>query len=191
MGATHCFDGVEDQIKHDLLELDPISLNERQPFRELRLHRNAVLRDFATGQYDDLKYSFVDLQAILPWGCLLDKGTDPADDLGGSIAFLDDTIERLPDLLQIWRLGAQPAQGGMGIGDCRRDRLHDFMGNRGRQLSHRRDAIDVRELRLRLTQRLRGQHQLVGPFYDTSFELLIEEPDFGLGLLVPGGFYNV
>ena len=73
----------------------------------------------------------------------------------------------------------------------RRDRLVDFMGNRGRQLPHRRDAIDVRELRLRLAQRFRGQHQLAGPFHDTLFELLIESLDFGLGLLEPGGFDNV
>ena len=79
----------------------------------------------------------------------------------------------------------------MSVVDCRGDRLVDFMSDRGRQLPHRGDAIDVRELRLRLTQRFRRQHQLAGPFYDTLFELLIESLDFGLGLLEPGGFDNV
>jgi hypothetical protein len=32
---------------------------------------------------------------------------------------------------------------------------------------------------------------LVGPFYDTSFELLIESREFGLGSLERGGFDNV
>jgi hypothetical protein len=32
---------------------------------------------------------------------------------------------------------------------------------------------------------------LVGPFYDTLFELLIESCDFGLGSLERGGFDNV
>ena len=36
----------------------------------------------------------------------------------------------------------------MGVGDCRRDRLVDFMGNRSRQLPHRRDAVRVRQLHL-------------------------------------------
>ncbi len=112
---------------------------------------------------------------------LLDEGADPADDVAGSFAVLDDIGKRLPGLLQIGWLGAKPAQGGMGIGDCRRDRLVDFMGNRGHQLPHRRDAIDVRELRLRLAQRFRGQHQLAGSFHDTLFELLIESLDFGFG----------
>ena len=65
------------------------------------------------------------------------------------------------------------------------------MGNRGRQLPHRRDAIEVRELRLRLTQRFRRLHQLVGPFHDTLFEFLIEPLDFGLGSLQRGGFDDV
>jgi hypothetical protein len=59
-------------------------------------------------------------------------------------------------------------QGGIGIVDARRNRLHDFMGNRGRQLPHRRDAIDVRELRLGLAQRFRGLPQLAGPFHDSA-----------------------
>ena len=172
--AAHRFDGVDDQVEDHLLQLDSISLNERQALRELRLHRDAVLHHFASGQGNDLEDRFVDLQAILPWGRLLDEGTDPADDVAGSLAVLDDATERLPDLLQIRRLGAKPAQGGIGIGDCRRNWLADFMGNRGRQLPHRRDAIDVRELHLCLAQRFRRQHQLVGPFHDTLFELLIE-----------------
>src|SRR4029077_1089894 len=65
------------------------------------------------------------------------------------------------------------------------------MGNRGCQLPHRREAINVRELRLRLTQCFRGLHQLVGPFCDTLFKLLIESLDFGLGSLEGGAFDNV
>src|SRR2546426_6658951 len=42
--------------------------------------------------------------------------------------------ERLPDLVQMRRLGLQPAQSGLSVGDCRRDRLVDFVGNRSRQL---------------------------------------------------------
>jgi hypothetical protein len=47
------------------------------------------------------------------------------------------------------------------------------MRNGGRKLPHRRDAIDVRQLRLCLAQRFRGQHQLAGPFHDTLFEFLV------------------
>ena len=58
--------------------------------------------------------------------------------------------ERLPDLLQIWRLGVQPAQGSLGIGDRRRDWLLTSWAIEAASCSHRRDAIDVRELHLYL-----------------------------------------
>src|SRR5258708_11009399 len=75
---------------------------------------------------------------------------DPPDNVTGSITVLDDASERLSRLLQIWRLGVQPAQSGSGADDCRCDRLLDLMGNRSRQLPHRRDAVRVRQLRLNL-----------------------------------------
>ena len=47
-------------------------------------------------------------------------------------------------------MAAKPAQGSFGVGDRRGDWLVDLMGNRGRQLPHRRDAIGVRERHLRI-----------------------------------------
>ena len=49
-----------------------------------------------------------------------------------------------------------PVQTGVGVGDDGRQRLVDLMGDRGRELAHRRHAGDVRELRLRLLQRFLG-----------------------------------
>ena len=89
----------------------------------------------------------------MPWRHLLDQGAYPADDAAGSIAVfndgIDDGIEGLPDLFQIRGVAAKPAQSGIGAGDCRGYRLADLMGDRGRELPHRRDAIGVRELHLR------------------------------------------
>src|SRR5207245_10635121 len=57
-----------------------------------------------------------------------------------------------PDLRDIWRLGTQQAQSRPGVSDCRRDGLHDLVGNRGCELPHGRYAIDVGEFPLRLPQ---------------------------------------
>ena len=65
------------------------------------------------------------------------------------------------------------------------------MGNRGRQLAHRRQPGDAREFRLRLSQRFRGLHQFAGPFDDASFEFLIVALEFGFGSLERGGLKNV
>ena len=148
--SAHCLDGVDDQVEDHLLQLHPVSLNERQTLRECCRHRDAVLRRLATGQRNDLEDRVVDRHALPPCRRLLDEGTDPADDVARSLAVLQDTTERLPDLLEIRRLGAQPAQSRIGVGDRRRDRLVDLMGNRGRELPHGRDAIRVRQLHLHL-----------------------------------------
>ena len=39
LDTAHRLDGIDDQVEDDLLELDPISFNERQVVRELRPHR--------------------------------------------------------------------------------------------------------------------------------------------------------
>ncbi len=48
------------------------------------------------------------------------------------------------------------------------------------------DPIDVSELCLRLAQGIRSLPQLARSFYDTSFELLIELVELGLGSLERG-----
>src|SRR5262249_56592875 len=101
--------GVDDQVQDHLLQLDSISLNERQAVRQLSLHRNTVLRRFASGQRNNLEDRIIYCYAILACRCLLDQRSYPVDDLDGSIAVLADTTEGLPDLLGIWRLGAQPS----------------------------------------------------------------------------------
>src|SRR5262249_15973370 len=110
----------------------------------------AVLRQLATGQSTDPKDHFVDIQAILSWGRLFNESTHPLDHVTRSLAVIDDAGERLTGLLQIRRSETQPAQCGMGVSDCRCERLVGLMGDRGRELPHRREAIDVRELCLRL-----------------------------------------
>ncbi len=146
---AHRFDGVHNQIQDYLLQLDAIASNERQALCELCLQRDAIAQQLASCHPDDLEDRFVDVQLISPWRGLLDEGAYAADDLAGSIAVLDDRIEGLPDLLEIRGLHGEPAQSGVGVGDHRGNRLVDFMGNRGRQLPHRRDAIGVRERHLR------------------------------------------
>ena len=50
--------------------------------------------------------------------------------------------------MKIRRLSAQETPGGQCARDCRCDRLVHFMGDRGGQLAHRRDAVGVREAKV-------------------------------------------
>src|SRR6266478_5227819 len=110
--------------------------------------------DFAARQGDDLKYSFIDIQPSLLRRSFLDEGADPADDFAGSMAVCDDERRRLPGLLQV--VSRKPAQTGAGVIHNRAERLVELVRNRGRHLSQSRHPSDMRQLRLRLTQRFFG-----------------------------------
>lgn len=131
---THRLDRIDDHIEQHLLQLDPISANERQALRKLHVHGDAALRRFAAGQGNDLANRSVDLDVIRPGRLFLDESADPIDDRTSSNSTLDRTIQCLSDFLQISMFGVQPVQGDIGVGDCRRDRLVDFMRN-GRRSS--------------------------------------------------------
>ena len=143
--SAHRFDGVEDQVEHHLLKLDPISRNERQAFRQLCLQQSPGSAQFAARQCDDFADHLVDVQQVLARRGLSDERTHPADDVAGSSPGPDDPIESLSNLLRIGWLHIEPAQSGLRIGDHRGDRLIDLMGDRGRQLPHGHDAVGVRE----------------------------------------------
>src|SRR4029079_87928 len=104
---------------------------------------------------------------MLPGRDLLHERAYSLHDIPGSLPVLDDLVECLPGLFEIWRPATQPPQSGLGIVNCRIDRLICFMCDRGRQLPHCRDAIYVRELRLRFTECFRGSCQLDGPLTET------------------------
>ena len=82
-----------------------------------------MLHHLAMEQGDNLENRLVDRQRLLARRRLVDEGANLMDDAAGAIAVLNDTIERPPERLQIWRLGSQPAQSGLGIGDGDADGL--------------------------------------------------------------------
>jgi hypothetical protein len=84
------------QVEDDLLQLNSISLDERQALREFRLQRYAALHQLPASQGDNLENDRVDLHAILAWPLLSDEPANSVDDLAGSLAVIDDLGERLP-----------------------------------------------------------------------------------------------
>ena len=56
---------------------------------------DAVLHRFATGQLDHLADRLVDLHRLVAPRRLLDERANPADDVAGAVAVLDDAAERL------------------------------------------------------------------------------------------------
>ena len=87
---------------------------------------------------------------FVAWQRFLAKIANPLDDRAGSVSVPHNVVERLPRLVHVRRLSAEPTQPRLGVQDRSSDRLVHFMGDRGRKLPHRRDAVRVRQLHLRL-----------------------------------------
>ena len=133
------------------MQLDAIASNERQALREFCLQRDAdcCSSSLRVSSMTSRIASLMSNRSCRGGAFLMRARIRPMTSLA-----------RLPSLTirssacrtssRSRRLGAKPAQSGVGVGDRRGDRLVDLMGDRGRQLPHGRDAIGVRELHLRL-----------------------------------------
>ncbi|WP_040638588.1 hypothetical protein [Microvirga lotononidis] len=75
------FNGIEDQIQHDLLQLHAIAANGRQAVRQDGRDADGVLHRYGAGEFNHLANGAVDLQQIKPRRRLLDEVTDLVDDL--------------------------------------------------------------------------------------------------------------
>ena len=90
---------------------------------------------FAARQGDDFEDGFVDVDPVFSRWSLFYEGTNPADDLAGPMAVGDDELGGLSSFLQV--LSGEPVHARRGVVDHGGERLVDFMGNRGGQLSQR------------------------------------------------------
>src|SRR5882672_569094 len=99
--VAHRFDRVDDQVKQDLLQLDPVSLDTRQALRKLRLHRHAIVCGLRTGESNNLENSIADRYVVLSCGHLLDERADSPDDLACTLPLPDNNRERVIHLAKI------------------------------------------------------------------------------------------
>jgi hypothetical protein len=100
-----------------LLKLDPIPEDEREAVGQLCLQRGPVAAQFAPRQRGDFERRLVDVQLAVLRRRPSDQRANPAGDIAGSSAVPDDPAKGLPDLLQIGRLGAEPAPCCIGVGE--------------------------------------------------------------------------
>ena len=143
---AHRFDGVHDQVQHHLLQLDFVSQNARQPLRQLHLHQNAM-SDIAT-RVSPIISKMASLISNSPFraGAFLEKSRIRLTISAARLPSLDNVIDRLRGLFQIWRLTGEPAHGGFGIRQRGGDGLVDFVGDGGREFAHGRDTVRVHQL---------------------------------------------
>src|SRR5262249_490233 len=121
---------------------------------------------------------------------LLEHRPHAADDLAGTQAVSDDTLQDGADPDKIWRFVVKPAQPGVAARYDRMQRLVDLVRDRGGHFSHRCQLRDARELRAlgslpRPRGRELGEHavEAVGHAADLVLSLVVGAEAVILGLL--------
>jgi hypothetical protein len=94
---VHCFDCVQDQVQDDLLQLDTIPFNGRQPLHKASLDI-AVLGDCALRQPNHLSDRLIEINTILSRRRFFDVSPNSIDYIAGSIRVAHYTAERFPGL---------------------------------------------------------------------------------------------
>jgi hypothetical protein len=94
---------VQNQVQDDLLQLNTIPRDRKQPLGEAGLERDSVLDNFASRQSDYFADRGIEIETIVPRTCLPDVVAGPADDVSGSIGIAHDAAECFPDFSQVWR----------------------------------------------------------------------------------------
>ena len=114
LDLTRRFDRIEDQVQHDLLQLNAISRNGRQLFREARLERHPGPLQLMANHRDHVTDNLVEVDGRDAQRLALDQRADAVDDGAGTGARLHDALERPLRPLQVRRLGGEPARAGRG-----------------------------------------------------------------------------
>jgi len=104
-------------------------------------------------QRDGLPHDVIDVERHLLKAGLVRERPDAPDHLACPIAVVDNPFHRAARCVQVGSFAAEPAQTGLGVGDDGGERLVDFMGDRGGQLTQGCHARDMRQLHLCLVQR--------------------------------------
>src|SRR5215469_6329345 len=152
LNRAHCFSRVQNQVQQDLLQLNSIPKDRNQSIRKPGLDRNAIPLGHALRQYEHFVDRRIEIKAFLSWRRFLDLITHPSDDIVSSVGVPDNTIERYLGLIQIWRTHFQKTHPRPSVVASGRDRMQNFMGQRGSKLAHRAHAVHVGEIRLAFPQ---------------------------------------
>src|ERR1700704_4396746 len=137
--------GVRNQVKEDLLQLDSISLDFRQLCAWLDLHLYPVLLQIVPFQDQRVPDKFVDIERGFRSGITSKYRANASDDLTRAMAVSNDPLERLLCFVDTWHRTIEKAKTRLGAGNHRRQWLSNLMSNR------RRHSVSGHESRLALT----------------------------------------
>jgi hypothetical protein len=94
---AHGFDRVQDQVQHDLLQLNTIPFDGKQRLRKASSNRDSIRGDWASRQSNHFFDRLIQIETKRSRRRLLDVITDTIDDISGTIGIGHDAFQRFPD----------------------------------------------------------------------------------------------
>jgi len=133
----HGLTRVDEQVEHDLLELDTIPEHPRQVLGQAKLQRDVGLRHVSAQNRRHPGDRRIDVDGLALAWLLADRGAYPLHDRPGPLGVSRDVDERLVQLTPGGRRGQHAARSMRVRGD-RAQGLRDLVGERCRELSQGR-----------------------------------------------------
>ena len=143
--SRHGMDGVRDQVKKHLLQLDSISLDFQQLCAWLDLDLDPVFMQITSFQDKCVPDKFVDVQRGSRSGITSKDRANASDDFARAVAVGDDPSEGLLGSVDTGHRAIQKAKPRLGTGYHRCQWLSDLVRDR------RRDSVSGHESCLALT----------------------------------------
>src|ERR1019366_3663097 len=153
---------VEDEVEHDLLQLNSIADDPWEIAGEVGSQRHARSPHLALGERHYLGDGFVEAEWFLLGNALLRHASYSCDHLARPLAVANDALYGFARLAHVRGIARHPSETGVAVDHHARERLVHLVGDRRRHLTHGRDPCDVRELRLHLAQIVLGSSAVGG-----------------------------
>ena len=142
--GAHGLAGIQKQVQHDLLQLDPIATDAWQTRCQPGVDRHASLDQLAVRQGQDFRRNVVDIERLEAPLVLLQQRAQPGDDLAGAQVVGHDVVKNLAHRGQVGRGSRQQALGGLSIAEDRCKWLVQLVGQRAGELPEDGDPGQVR-----------------------------------------------
>src|ERR1700730_16502273 len=123
------FDGVAHEIEYDVLDLDSVDLQTRQPVAELEAVLHIVSLRIGSHQVGKFSDQHGDFGRLGPSGVLARQAAQLTDDVPGTHRLCRDLFQGAPYLFEIRIRPAQQPVAGLSILRNRRQRLGEFVGD--------------------------------------------------------------
>src|SRR5271157_5617971 len=152
--TAHRFHTTHDQVQPHLLQLHAIAGNRWKVIGKLRADDHLPFLRFVPDERKDLPNGVVQVQLLAGRGRPLGQRPNAGDHFPGALAVANDVADSLTDFLHVRCISGQETQASAAVAHDARQRLVDFMRDRGGQFSHHAHPVDVRKFFLELSQLL-------------------------------------